>query len=195
MRFLLTLTLLGVLAFLHPGPAQAQPPAHAAVAEFAGSWVGRSQPGSDRQRATTVVIEPLKGNAFRIEWESFEADRAGEIVRRGDRLVFRPSRTQGIWLADGKRGPFEMLAAWAFIADRSLVVSTAALRSDGRLERQLYRRTLTQDGMALAYQRFLDQDLDREIGAEFLRVKSLPPERPPPARGAAPPRSKNVSRG
>ena len=177
MRLLASLMLsLGLLAAL-AGPslaAAASAETAAALDDFAGSWVGRSTPGSDRERAATLAIEPRPKGAFRVEWDSFEADASGDVTRRGGRLVFRPSKAPGIWLADVKRDPFETLAAWAVIDDRALLVSTVSLRPDGRLERQLYRRTLTADGLALSYRRWLDQDLDREIDAEFLRVKSMP---------------------
>ena len=150
----------------------------ATLGDFAGSWVGRSTPGSDRERAATLVIEPRPKNGFRIEWDSFEADRSGDVTRRGGRLAFRPSKAPGVWLADVSKDPFETLAAWAVIEGRALLVSTVSLRPDGRLERQLYRRTLTPDGLALSYRRWLDQDLDREIEAEFLPVKSMPARRP-----------------
>lgn len=142
------------------------------IADFAGPWVGRSEPGSDRQRAATVLIEPGAGDAFDITWASFEADPpgSGNVVARERKLRFRPSKVPGIWLAPAGDDPFETLAAWAAIQDRSLVVSTAALHSDGRLERHSYRRTLTKDGLALSYKRWLDQDLDREIDAEFLKI-------------------------
>ena len=161
-----------------PGPAYAQQKP-ASISDFMGPWVGRSQPGSDRERAATVLIETAPDNGFKVTWANFESDPAGsgEVTERERTLVFRPSKVNGIWLSEPSKDPFDTLAAWARVEDRSLIVSTAALRSDGRLERQSYRRTLTKDGLALEYRRWLDQDLDRQIDAEFLRLLSNPAKR------------------
>ena len=173
MRLFASVTLMLLCLAAGPGAFAQQ---KATVADFAGPWVGRSEAGSDRERATTLLIEPAAEGAFQITWASFEADPpgSGHVTARERKLTFRPSKAPGIWLANPSSDPFDTLAAWAEIEGRTLNVSTVALRPDGRLERQSYKRTLTQDGLALSYRRWLDQDLDREIDAEFLKLISRP---------------------
>jgi hypothetical protein len=174
----LALFLLGAIAVpgaLLPSDARAQQ-ATAAITDFVGPWIGRTEPGSDRERAATVLIEPGPDKNFRVTWTSFEADPAGSgnVTKRERALTFKPAKEGPLWLSEFGDDPFDAPFAWAFIEGRTLVVSTAGLRPDGKLERQSYRRTLTADGLSLSYKRWLDQDLDREIEAEFLRLLPVP---------------------
>ena len=144
----------------------------AAIAPFAGPWAGRTDPGAQRERGATLLIEPFAGGEFRITWTNFEADTSasGGVARRDRSLLFRPSRAPGVWTADTAGDPFDLLGAWARIDGRALVIEMVALQPDGRLERQSYRRTLTGDGLGLTYRRWLDQSLDRQLDASFLRL-------------------------
>ena len=170
LRFFVLIALLPmVLALGGPGGAAAQE-RQASLADFAGPWVGRTGPDSDRARNGTVLIERFAGDAFRITWTSFEKDpdEAGGVARRDRSLLFRTSRMPGIWIADPSDDPFDLLGAWARIEGPSLIVEAVALDGEGRLERQTYRRTLERGGLQLLYRRWLDHELDREITARFI---------------------------
>lgn len=172
LRFLAFVALLPMVLTLGAPNEAASQGTQATIADFAGPWVGRTDPDSDRTRNATLLIERFAGDTFKITWTSFEKDpdEAGGVARRERSLLFRPSRVSGIWIADPSGDPFDMLGAWARIEGRSLIVETTALDTEGRLERQTYRRTLTTGGQQLLYRRWLDHRLDREIEAKFLRL-------------------------
>src|SRR5690606_7898395 len=87
----------------------------AAITDFAGPWIGRTDPGSARVRNATLLIGHFAGDVFRVTWTSFEADprTEGGVAKRERSLVFRPSSVPGIWIADPSDDPFMLLGAWA----------------------------------------------------------------------------------
>jgi hypothetical protein len=85
-------------------------------------------------------------------------------------LAFAPAGREGWWRGAGTHDPVAGVAAWAYIAGRTLTVNVMAVLDDGRLERQIYDRTLTKDGLTLAYRRFLDDEIDRALELKFFRL-------------------------
>lgn len=157
--------------------AQTTPTAPSSVSEsgierFAGAWVGRTTEATDVERKATLAIDPAEGGGFTVTWTSFEAPTRSDsgIIRRERQLDFIPTETTGLYRARGANDPVTDLAAWAHIAGDVLSVSTIAVLEDGRLERQIYDRTLTEEGLFLSYRRFLNADLVRAIDAEFSRL-------------------------
>lgn len=162
-----------LLLLLPPLPALAAA-GTASLEDFAGPWIGQTVGDSEVERRATLLIEPIEPDGFSVEWSSFEAGDDGEPVARQRRLVFRPSGRPGLWRAGGAGDPLAEFAAWAFFAGRTLTVNVAAVRDDGRLERQIYYRTLTRDGLTLAYRRFADDELERALELKFIRLLDRP---------------------
>lgn len=142
------------------------------LGDFAGPWAGHTDGKTEVERAATLLIEPGKDGGFAITWASFEAGEiAGSVEERQRSLTFRPTGQSGVWLAEApSRDPHAHLAAWARIVGDTLRVDTLALRTDGELERQVYERTLADNGLNLTYRRFVEDELTRTIGARFLRL-------------------------
>lgn len=161
-----------VALFLPLAAAAADKPAR--IEDFAGPWIGQTVGDSDVERRATLLIEPVEPDGFSVEWSSFEASEDGEPTARQRRLVFRPAERKGLWRAGGANDPVADHAAWAFIANRTLTVNVAAVRDDGRLERQVYYRTLTRDGLTLAYRRFVDDELERALELKYVRLLDQP---------------------
>lgn len=173
--------LLGLIALAAaPGTsplAQTQTPAESSESErsverFAGAWVGRTTEGTTVDRRATLGIEPTEGGGFTVTWTSFEAPTRSDsgIIRRERKLDFVQTDTPGLYRARGANDPVTDLAAWAYIDGDVLSLSTVAVQPDGRLERQIYDRTLSADGLFLSYRRYLDADLVRTIDVEFVRL-------------------------
>lgn len=169
-----------IVAAAAPGTspsAQTQTPAQASQSEpsidrFAGTWVGRTTEETTVDRRATLGIEPTDGGGFTVTWTSFEAPTRSDsgIIRRERKLDFVQTDTPGLYRARGANDPVTDLAAWAYIDGDVLSLSTVAVQPDGRLERQIYDRTLFGEGLFLSYRRYLDADLVRTIDVEFVRL-------------------------
>lgn len=157
-----------------PGARTALPAAtRAALNDFAGAWAGHTEKGAAVERAATLLVEPDGSGGFTITWASFEAgEQPGSVEHRQRSMTFRPSAEPGIWLAQAPTpDPFAHLAGWAQIDGRTLRIDTLGLRPDGRLERQVYERTLENgDALSLTYRRFVEDELRRTVEAGFLRL-------------------------
>lgn len=145
----------------------------ASLSDFTGPWAGHTEKDTPAKRAATLLIEQQPGGGFNITWASFEAgDVAGSVLQRERKMTFVPTTEAGIWTAaEASSDPFAHLGAWARIDGRTLRIDVLGLRRDGKLERQVYERTL-QDGhmMLLTYRRFVEDELAKTIKADFMRL-------------------------
>ena len=141
---------------------------------FLGPWIGQTVGDQDVERRGTLLIERRDPAGFTIEWTSFEAEEDGEAKKRQRRLAFAPAEREGLWRAEGENDPIAATAAWAYVEGRTLTINIVAVLDDGRLERQIYYRTLTKDGLTLAYRRFLDDEIDRALELKFFRLLRQP---------------------
>lgn len=137
---------------------------------FFGPWIGQTVGDTPVERRGTLLIEPRDSGGFSVEWTSFEAEDAGEAKMRQRRLDFAPAERAGLWRGEGDNDPVAGTAAWAYVAGRTLTVNIVAVLDDGRLERQVYYRTLTAEGLTLAYRRFLDDEIERALELKFYRL-------------------------
>lgn len=158
------------------GDVQSAEAADAKLADFGGPWVGSTGPSADVMRNATVLIEPRKGGGFVLTWTNFEATEdkpAAPVTERKRKLTFEPSKRAGLWRASGANDPVAGSAGWAHIKGRMLTIGIVAVLADGRLEQQIYDRTLTPKGMKLAYRRVLDGQVAKTIDAEFLKLNPV----------------------
>ena len=155
------------------GPAAAD----ARLDDFLGPWIGHTVSDAPIERRGTVLIERRgDGGGFAVTWTSFEAEEDGEPTERQRQLAFVPAERAGLWRGEGANDPVGGTAAWAYVAGRTLTINVVAVLADGRLERQVYYRTLTNDGLTLAYRRFLDDEVARALELKYIRLL------PPPAK-------------
>ena len=92
------------------------------------------------------------------------------VTERKRTMAFEPSKRPGLWRGTGTNDPVAIRAAWAHIKGRTLTINVIAVLDDGRLERQIYDRTLTAKGLTLTYRRLLDGKEAKTIEAEFLKL-------------------------
>ncbi|HEV7286721.1 MAG TPA: hypothetical protein VGN75_17860, partial [Kaistia sp.] len=154
-----------------PSMPPGMPPA--GLSDFTGPWAGHTEKDTSTKRAATLLIEQRPDGGFSITWASFEAgDIAGSVLQRERRMTFAPTAEPGIWTAeDTSSDPFAHLGAWARIDGRTLRIDVLGLRRDGKLERQVYERALESDDMMLlTYRRFVEDELTKTIGANFMRL-------------------------
>jgi hypothetical protein len=158
------------------GWAGAAAASDAALEDFLGPWIGQTVGETPIERRGTLLIEAREPAGFAVEWTSFEAEGDGEARKRQRSLAFAPAERAGLWRGEGENDPVAGAAAWAYIAGRTLTINIVAVLDDGRLERQIYYRTLTRDGLTLAYRRFVDDEIERALELKFFRLLR-PPKR------------------
>jgi hypothetical protein len=147
------------------GPA-ADPVAEAKIGDFAGSWIGASQ--EEVQRASALIVEPHSDGGFRLFWRNVQAGQPGDGLEFREReLAFQPSTRPNFWTATV---PADRAYATASLAGPTLTVEVVGTTKEGKVERQLYRRTLV-DGthLKLAYTREVAGQPASTIEGEFIR--------------------------
>ncbi len=163
--------LVGIMAAALAGCAGSKEPASGPVAEaklddFAGSWIGASQ--EEVQRASAVIVEPRSDGGFRLFWRNVQAGQPGDGLEFREReLSFQPSTRPNFWTATV---PADRAYATASLSGPTLTVEVVGTTQEGKVERQLYRRTLV-DGshLKLAYTREVAGQPASTIEADFIR--------------------------
>ena len=152
---------------------------------FFGLYEGQAI--SDRQgeitnRDQTVDISPHK-KGFMVNWVSVSRKPNGEIKRKNYNIEFTPTRRSHIYQAGmrtnifGRRKPLDPMHGdpyvWARIEGPVLNVYALHVLEDGGYEMQIYKRTLTAQGLDIKYSRLRDGKLLRSVNGS---LKKLPPE-------------------
>ena len=142
------------------------PVAEAKLDDFAGSWIGASQ--EETQRAAAVIMEPRPDGGFRLFWRNIQAgEPGGGLEFRERELAFLPSTRPNFWTATV---PADRAYATASLAGPTLTVEVVGTTQDGKVERQLYRRTLVgSNHLKLAYTREVAGKPASTIEADFIR--------------------------
>ena len=162
-------------------------PAHAAepIDPFVGKYEGQSimAAGADKElsaRDLSVVIKKAP-QGFTVHWTTVIYRAKGRSDRRHFTIRFALTRRNGIYAAMmaanvfGRAVPNDPLSGdpyfWASIRGKSLYVYGIHVTDEGGYELQVYRRTLTADGMAVHFSRLRDGEKLREITGRLARAK------------------------
>lgn len=144
------------------------PVAEAGLEDFAGHWTGAGE--EEAQRDAAVILEPRADGGFRLFWRNIQAEQpagGNGLQFRERELAFQPSTRPNFWTASV---PADRAYATASLAGATLTVEVVGTTEDGKVERQLYRRTLTgADHLKLAYTREVAGQPASTIEAEFIR--------------------------
>lgn len=152
---------------------------------FVGKYDGKSITHSGKlaelsARDLSVVIEK-EGKGFSVEWTTVIYRQKGRSDRRKFKIRFAPSKRPGIYAAMmaanvfGRALPLDPLTGdpyfWASIRGQSLYVYGIHVTDEGGYELQVYKRTLTPDGMTIRFSRLRDGEKLREITGELKRIR------------------------
>ena len=142
------------------------PVAEAKIGDFAGSWIGASQ--EEVQRASALIVEPHSDGGFRLFWRNVQAGKPGDGLEFREReLAFQPSTRPNFWTATV---PADRAYATASLAGPTLTVEVVGTTKEGKVERQLYRRTLVDTThLKLAYTREVAGQPASTIEGDFIR--------------------------
>ncbi len=151
------------LLILGTGQAMAAP-----IDPFVGKFTGRSISTGESgvsARDLAVTIEKA-GKGFRLSWTTVSKRADGSLKRKAYRIDFKPSVRKSIFSSSmrknkfGRSVPLDPLKGepyvWAKIEGKTLTVYAMMITDQGGYEMQVYRRTLTDQGLALSFSRFRD---------------------------------------
>jgi hypothetical protein len=177
--FRLSISLLVVLLVCNVDPARAEP---TSIRSFFGSYEGSTLMQSDeiKNRELRVIIRPFEEAGFTVRWRTLIFKPGKEPTGRTQVIYFEPSAANpkiyaatppeeaaGIASDQPLAGrPF----AWARIVDRTLTVNVLTISEAGDYVVQTYNRTLTRTGLALAFVRVGNGEVEQRIWGELERV-------------------------
>lgn len=172
----------GVAGTLATASVQAQDP-------LVGQFVGRAQDvdlvdGAKVDRDIDIVIEPVEGGGFRINWTNVtlvdgRRDVPG-VKRRSDQVLLVPAEDRQFFLAGVGYDPFQAKGdidpmrgdplRWGMRKGDALEVYSFAVLPDGRYELQVYERRQTPEGLALAFERIDDGEVVKRMSGHAVRA-------------------------
>lgn len=163
--------------------------AAAALADYFGSYVGVAEvQDADGSVAETrhmdIEITPFRGGGFHIRWVNVtlvdgRRDVPG-VQRRLAEVTFEPRNDDGLFVEARVVNPFAKQeeitpiagdpVRWAKLDDNGLHVFSFVILPDGRYELQIYTRRLTDEGLALVFERIVDGETLRRIDGQTVRA-------------------------
>lgn len=174
MRFLAAMLLVAALA--NGGLARGAEPT-LTIKDFYGSYVGvgatRSLEKAARDRVASLKIAPT-GDGFSLTWSTTIGIWSNNDRRvRTQSLRFRTAGRPGRWRAVASGDPLNNgMLSWARLTGRDLVVYVVTVdRESGELTAAIWRRTLTDKGLAVRYERLRDARRIRRASARLTRTK------------------------
>jgi len=150
------------------------------IAAFFGTFAGSgATTGADASivgvtpRDLDVKIEPSGNGGFTATWTTVlqVGGPRGEVRRRTATQSFVPAGRPHQFRATDSGDPVkgEMLS-WARIRRTTLYIYEMTVLEDGRYDMQVYARTLTGNGMQLAYTRSRDGEQRRAVNARLVKT-------------------------
>ena len=177
--FRLLISLLVAILVSNVDPARADA---TSIRSFFGSYEGSTLLQSDevKNRELRVIIRPFGEAGFSVRWRTLIFKPGREPTGRTQVIYFRPSpqnpRVYAATSPDDAAGiasdqpldgrPF----GWARIVDNTLSVNVLTISEAGDYVVQTYDRTLTKVGLALAFVRVSNGEIEQRIWGELERV-------------------------
>ncbi len=177
--FRFSISLLVAVVVWNVTPARADAPS---IRPFFGSYEGSAllQSGEIKNRELRVIIRPFGEAGFTVRWRTLIFKSGKDPTGRTQVIYFEPSASNpkvyaatppeeaaGIATDQPLAGhPF----GWARIVDKTLTVNVLTISEAGDYVIQTYNRTLIKTGMALAFVRVRNGDVEKRIWGELERV-------------------------
>ena len=154
------------------------------ISAFFGTYEGKSssvtgEKVSDRDLRVSIRQHEKKG--FTVEWSTTIRKKNGKLRTKELSINFYPVNRPGMYESAMRRDvfghlvPFNPIAGdpyvWAGLDGDTLTVSALYLIDGGGYEIQVYKRTLTEAGMSLDFERVRDGKQVTRVLAELERVK------------------------
>ena len=178
------ITVLGMilgLVLLSPPDARAD---DLGISAFYGHWKGSALSQSEislyfqlTARDIDVKVGPLDGGGFRLTWATVQRqkgdpDQPKETLKTTT-VDFVPTTRAGVWRTTATNDPMSGHPyVWARLAKTTLSVYSMGITVDGAYEMQVYKRTLTPQGMKLVFTRVVDGETVRRAEGQLIKFSN-----------------------
>lgn len=163
-------------------------PAPAAEPEFKpffGTYIGKSishiGEGAGLSRRDLTVVIKAKGKGFIVDWTTIIYKDLGKTKRGHFVIDFKPTERKGIYVGGTQKNLFGAMVPanpvagqpyfWARIRGNILEVFGLHVNDAGNYEMQVYRRTLTANGMTVKFERLRDGKAQKTITGVLTKVE------------------------
>ncbi len=184
MNFRLSLlALCAVVVLVMPVRAAEAPPPAVGIEAFFGSYEGRGSGSGDSHapdRDLAVSIGPAADKGFVVSWSTAVRGGAAEAEKRKAYSIgFQPTQRPGVYSSAmranvfGDKVPMDPFKGdpfvWARLSGTTLSVYALIILDDGGYDLQIYDRTLTPEGLDLAFSRWVDRQQVGGLTARLVR--------------------------
>jgi len=173
---------LAVVVSLGSVPAEAR---DLSIKAFFGLWKGNAVSESEisvhfrvTARDLDVEVQPFRENGFTLRWATVQRQEGNpnapsEVLKEAV-VNFDPDPTRpGVWLGTGGSDPRAGEPIyWARIEEQTLVTYIFGIQQGGEAEVQVYRRTLTGNGMDLDFTRTVDGEAIRRARGRLIKFSN-----------------------
>lgn len=166
--------------------AEEQAPADEAWSAFYGTFKGSAETvlaGEKTERDLTVVIKPWRDKGFTVQWKTV-IHRVGGAQKFTDLSIdFYPSPRPGIYASAmrtdvfGQEVPYDPVGVeadpyvWAGLEGNTLTVSALYIVDGGGYEMHVYKRSLSEAGLSLEFERLSNGEKVTTVSAQLESVK------------------------
>lgn len=185
-------SILTVIAFAATLPFGVSAALAADLERFYGTYVGSGAgenlfENTTDQRDLDVTVEGYKENGFSIKWITVtrgpNGERTGDGVKRNEiEENFVPFEDKpNVFVLEARGGLFQKSELpnplrgepmrWARVDGDEMTVFSMAIRDDGGAELQIYRRSLTEKGMDVSFQRMHDDAVEVRMEGSLVRTE------------------------
>lgn len=154
-------------------------------AAFYGTFKGNAESvieGELSERELTVVIKPWEGKGFTVEWTTLIHRSTGKKKMTDLSIDFYPSSRPDIFAAAmrtdvfGQAVPYNPVGenadpyVWAGLEENTLTVSALYIVDGGGYEMHVYKRSLSENGLSLEFERLSNGDKVANVSAQLKMV-------------------------
>ena len=168
---------IGIFGQLNAASAQSAD----AIDPFIGSYVGRSDAEGLDKRDMAVTIRHADKGGFTVDWNTVTYKSGGRANRKAYSITFNPSKRPGVFASAMRRNKFGAAVpldpiegepfVWARMEGKTLSVFALSIDDDGTYDMQTYERSLSAEGLDLAFTRIRDGSAPRTVRGQLRRVK------------------------
>ncbi len=177
------LLLCAVVVAVTPARAAEAPPPAVGIEAFFGSYEGRGTGSTDdhaTDRDLAVTIGPAADGGFVVSWSTaVRGEVGGSEKRKAYSIGFQPTQRPGVYSSAmranvfGEKVPMDPFKGdpfvWARLSGTTLSVYALIILDDGGYDLQIYDRTLTPEGLDLAFSRWVDRQQVGGLTARLVR--------------------------
>ena len=158
--------------------------ADVSIKAFYGEWVGTAISETEQSatfpltvRDIGVTVKAIEGGGFALTWSTVQRQKGDPSAPteelKATTVAFMPAGASNLWRAAEQADPINGgTLYWAALRGNTLTVNALAVDERGLAEIQIYKRTLTVNGMELEFVRIVDGDIVRRASGKLTKFSN-----------------------